>query len=433
MADVEIPLLKESVAYAARLARAARALGETRYTTHRRINWSHRYADDFYAAEAAIFLRDCDRYLAGELAGSAPLEDVFCKPLTSSALTAITVKVIAHRAFALAGMLQARLPGALRAKTYRKCYVDDIELVFEPDAPDTLRAVYPFPLSVRRQIRYLQRLRQERRRFRFAGHRYFLVDLLRLWWRRDLRSLMRLEARAQLAHAREIAKWGFSRVEMSDEFNLGSLEFARILDRLGIETINSAHGVGKYLPVHAYREFITLTKVQQRYYIAALPCRYKIGALNDRSPASGPTHLAAGRVQLVLLSQTFPGLTGMVRENEIDIIESLAQEFAMHPAVELLFKPHPTQGDRAPPSGFDRLDSLAAVNGRPGTLFVSQFSTCQIDPNFKGRKVLVRGRLVYPEIAFDEGEPIMTIDELVASIKAMAGTETVFLEQPSNV
>lgn len=421
--SVEIPLLKEAVAYAARLTRAVEALGESKYIAHRRINWSHRYADEFYASEAAAFMHDSVGYLSDRLGSTLQLEDVFEKRITVSALGAIAVKVVAHRIFAFVGMLQARRRGA--AKIYRKCYVDDIELVFDPEAQDTLRAVYPFPLSIRRQIRYLRRLRREGRRFRFAGHTYLLGDFVRLLRRRDLRSLMRLEARAQLVHARNIAKLGYRKVEMSDEFNLGSLEFARTLDRLGIDNVNSAHGAGKYLPVHAYRKFITLTEIQKSYYTAVLPCEYELRKLNDTAPISGavaaPSHGPA--IQVVLLSQTFPGLTGIVRDHESSIVERLAGEFAADPAVELLFRPHPTQGDRPSPPGFRTLDSLASVNGRPGTVFVSQFSTCQIDPTFKGYKILVRGPWIHPEIAF-EGEPILTIDELVASIRAMVKSGT---------
>ncbi|MBA3677890.1 MAG: hypothetical protein H0W74_10885 [Sphingosinicella sp.] len=417
-ANLEIPLLRESVSYSARLARAAQSYGESRYATHRRINWSHRYADGFYSTEAALFVQDSAAYLAGDMIATPHLEDVFQKKLAIPAIAAVALKVLAHRIFAWVGMFQARLPRALRARVYRKCYVDDIELVFDPEASDTLRAVYPFPLSIRRQIRYISRLFAEGRRFRFAGHRYRSGDFVRLLRHRDVRSLMRMEARSQLAHAYEIAKSGYTTVQLSDEFSLGSLEFARALDRCGIVTVNSAHGVGKYLPVHAYRTFYTLTDLQQEYYIPVLPCRYERRQLNDLYPAASPIDPVPDlqKIQLVLLSQTFPGLTGIVRDHEDKIIRRLVAKFATDPMVELRFKPHPTQGDRPPPAGFRTLSNLSEVNGRPGTVFVSQFSTCQINPTFKGRKFLLRGDLVHPEIAFDKCERILTLEEFIGLI-----------------
>lgn len=420
---MEIPLLRESVSFSSRLAQAARAYNESTYATHRRINWSHRYADQFYAHETNIFVKDSERYLTSAAEPPSQLEDVFEIRLSPSALAAATAKVFAHRSFALLGKIQRNLPGAFRARVYRKCYVDDIEFVFDPDATDTLRAVYPFPLSMRRQIAYLQRIWREGRRFRFAGHSYLLTDLWRLLRRRDVRSLMRMEARAQLAHARELFEQGYAKIEMSDEFNLGSLEFARAIDRLGIDNVNSAHGVGKYLPVHAYQTFITITDVQQDYYIAVRPCRYERRKLNDALPepcAIDDTRVEDDtRVRVVLLSQTFAGLTGIIPKNEVRIQSGLAAEFANHPGIDLLFKPHPTQGQRPPPPGFETLGNLADVNGKPGTVFVSQFSTCQINPTFKGYKVLLRGELVHPEIAFDSDEPILTLDELIEAIRTM--------------
>lgn len=426
----DIPLLKESVAYAARLATAAQRFGESRYATHRRINWSHRYAQAFSASETMRFVVDSQAYLAGRALPPEPLEDVYRQRLAWPALAAFAAKIAAHGMFALLGALQAGFLGAPAARIYRKCYVDDIELVFDPDAPDTMRAVYPFPLSVRRQWKYLKRLRREGHGFRFAGHPYHFGDILRLVRRRDLRAMMRLESRAQLTHAMRLAERGYRKVEMSDEFNLGSLEFARALARCGVETVNSAHGVGKYLPVHAYQSFLILTRLQKDYYIAVRPCRYEQRRLNDVAPPQGRVEPIEGaKVRAVLLSQTFPGLTGVVRDREAEIIARLVREFARHPSIELLFKPHPTQGERPAPAGFALLHSLAQVNGMAGTVFVSQFSTCQIDPTFKGRKLLVRGPLVHPEIAFDAEEPILTVDELVVAIRSMAeGTSPTKLE-----
>ena len=85
--------------------------------------------------------------------------------------------------------------------------------------------------------------------------------------------------------------------------------------------------------------------------------------------------------------------------------------------------PVPTQGLRPPPVGFRTVAKLGEVNGRPGTVFVSQFSTCQIDPTFKGRKYLVRGGLVHPEIAFDKDQPILDLDGLVAEIRNLAADQ----------
>ncbi len=419
--QLDIPLLRESVAFSARLARAASAVGESRYTMHRRINWSHRYAEGFYAGEAAAFVADSDGYLSDRLDDVSPLEDVYRQRLTAAMLRAVVLKTLSHWLFAFVGRIQRILPGAISATVYRKGYVDDIELVFDPEADNTLRAIYPYPLSLKRQLRYFRRLIRERRRFELAGHGYHARDLVAVLRRRDIRSVMRLEARAQLSHARDLARRGYVRVEMSDEFNLGSLEFSRMLRRMEIPHINRAHGVGKYLPVHAYEHFTTLTDVQEAFYIAVLPCRYDRSLLTDAAPLRElPAAGSNEQIRLVLLSQTFPGLTSIVRDQELKIVERLSNEFAADPRVQLYFKPHPTQGECPPPGGFRALTALAEVNGRPGTIFISQFSTCQIDPAFKGCKYLVRGGLIHPEIAFDRDQPILDLNDLIVYLRNRA-------------
>lgn len=415
MAAIEIPLLRESVAFVARLATAARRFGEPTYYFHRRVNWSHRFSHRFYDRESECFLHADGAYLAGAAALPPDLPDVYAQHLRPGEVVNVVVKVLAHCAFALVGWTAVRKLRASGLKTYRKCYVDDIELVFDPAEASVIRAVYPFPLNVRRQLRYLRSLWCRGVPFMLAGNPYLAADLFRFLWRRDVRSMMRLESRAQVRHAAQVASLGVTTVQLSDEFNLGSLDFARTLTRYPVQVINSAHGVGKYLPVHAYRCFFVLTHKQKEYYHAVRECTYRLRSLNDLS-SSLHTESEAGLrplVRLVFLSQTFPGLTRIVSDNEATIVARLNAEFVANPQIELYYKPHPTRGQAKPPAGFKTLANLGAVNGRDGTIFVSQFSTCQIDPTFKGRKLLLRGPLIHPEISFDNPEEIVALDELV--------------------
>jgi hypothetical protein len=420
LSQTEIPLLRESSAFVRRLAAAARQFGDSQYRFYRRVNWSHRFASAFYAEEAALFLRDDASYLAGRAPPPAPLADVFGQRLSVREVLNMLLKVLAHWGFAILGTGSRRVVSRHGVRVYRKCYVDDIELVFDPAEPAVLRAVYPFPLNLSRQLRYLRTLRRRRLLFVFAGNPYLPVDVWRLLRQRTVGSMMRLEARAAVLHAKQVSRWGLQTVQLSDEFNLGSLDFARTLARGGARVVNSAHGVGKYLPAHAYQEFDVLTGKQQEYYLATRPCEYRRRHLNDLAPAQGERDTAGPRrsTRLVFLSQTFPGLTGVVKDNEDRVVQRLHREFGAEPRVELHYKPHPTNDSPRAPNGFRMLRSIDAVNGRAGTMYVSQFSTCQIDPTFKGRKVLVRGHLIHPEISFDDDQEILTLEALVASVRS---------------
>ncbi len=423
MSAPEIPLLRESASFAARLLVAAGKFNQSTYHFHRRANWSYRYAVKFYAQEADLFIQAPLAYLNGQARQPPQLDDVYAQPLRAKQLIVVLLKVAAHTLFRFLGSWADSGAGAAGARIYRKAYVDDVELVFDPQERGVLRAVYPFPLNLRRQWRYLFFLRRQGHRFKLAGNPYQLIDLLRLLHLRDVRSLMRLESRAQVLHARQVAKLGVAVVQLSDEFDIGSLDFARTLARYPVRVVNSAHGVGKYFPVHAYQEFHVLTKRQMAYYRTARPCTYRMRELNNRLPVAStstqqPQTGTRAVVNLVLLSQSFVGVSEVVTQNEGRVVQLLRAEFADSPRVQLLYKAHPNSHRSAAPAGFELIGNVESVNGHVGTVFLSFFSTCQIDPAFRGHKVLLRGGLIYPEIAFDQHEPILDTEALIPWINA---------------
>lgn len=423
MSTLEIPLLRESRAFAARLVAAAARAGESSYQAQRRANWSYRYSDSFYAAEVAAFQNAPEAYLAGQTVVAPTLPDVYTQRLRPRQLLVALLKVLAHWAFLLSGKLADRSLRAAGVATYRKCYVDDIELVFDTTQQGVVRAVYPFPLNLGRQWRYLRFLRQQGHRFKLAGLPYLPQDLLHLLWRRDVRAYRRMESRAQILHAQQIVQLGVRLVQLSDEFDIGSLDFARRLARTQVHVVNSAHGVGKYLPVHAYREFHVLTHKQCEYYHAVRPCTYALRTLNDRNPAPAGRARQTDdgiRVRLVWLSQTFVAAGDVIADNEVELTRRLSAALADSVGVTLYYKAHPNSTALQAPPGFVPLTDLADVNGRPETLFASFFSTCQIDPAFKGRKVLVSGRWIFPQIAFDDSAVVLDASGLEALVRQMA-------------
>lgn len=421
MSALEIPLLRESQAFVRRLSRACRALAGSRYHAARRVNWSYRYDTEFYAREAEVFRHDEAAYLEGRAAVEPRVADVWAQPLGHRSLLTAVAKVLSHWMFAALGAPFRPRPASGGPSTYRKAYVDDIELVFDPEEAGVIRAVYPFPISLKRQWRYLRFLRERGHAFHLAGLPYAAADLLALLRTRRVGALMRLEARAQLRHADSLALRGYRRVQLSDEFDMGSLDFSRRLRRLGLSVVNSAHGVGKYLPVHAYEVFHVLTQRQEAYYEAVQPCRYQRRPLNDKTRGQPPAHPAAARgVDAVLLSQNFGRRDGVIEHSEAVLTRALEAAVRGHPAVRLHYKAHPNHPQPAAPAGFSLLTDLGAVNGRASTVFFSFFSTCQVDPGFKGTKLLVRAPLIHPEIAFDDDEPIVDADGLVRELLGRA-------------
>jgi hypothetical protein len=422
MAGIEIPLLRESEPFVSRLMVAAQAFKQPRYFLHRRVNWSYRYEEGFYNREAAHFMRDPDAYMVGRCDMPPLLCDVRLKRLGARQVGVVLMKVLSHRLFWLLGKVADRRIRAARIAIYRKGYVDDIELVFEQNQGGVVRAIFPFPINLQRQLRYLRSLRQQDRLFKLDGNPYAFADVLRFVVKRDVASLMRMESRAQIRLARAVLQLGVREVQLSDEFDIGSLDFVRYLARHPVKVINSAHGVGKYYPVHCYREFHVLTQRQTRYYHAIRQCKYVMRRLNDSSTSDVLDGFGVGsrneeRVRLVVLSQRFDDQPGIIADAERELLDCLRRELGGAAGVKLFYKPHPNRSRLGGAPGFTALLNVQPVNDLDGTIFVSFFSTCQIDPAFKGRKILIRAKHIYPEIAFDESEQIVSMSELVQLVR----------------
>jgi hypothetical protein len=416
MVLTDIPLLKDSQSYCDRLVAAARSFAQPEYYFQRRVNWSYRYADDFLRGELACYLDDPHLYLSGRCARPPVLADVYSRRLRTKQVVVVLMKVLSHWLFSGAGWLSQIAQRARGLTIYRKCYVDDIELVFDPSESQVLRAVYPFPLSLQRQLRYLRFLRERGYPFRLDGNRYGLGDVIRFLRRRDVCSVARLEARAQLRTARAVLRLGVTKVQLSDEFDIGSLDFARYMRRHPVKVTNSAHGVGKYLPYHSYDEFFVLTDKQRQYYRSRYPCTYLRRMLNDKLPQA-TARIDDSKLRLVFLSQTSADSGNLIADNESVVIDLLRREFADESRLELYFKPHPNRREETHPLGFTVLRDLSEVNGGARTVFASFFSTCQIDPTFKGKKFLIRGQHIHPEICFDDNEPILSPEDFVRHVK----------------
>jgi len=413
----DFTLYRESAAFVRRLERAVQAYDESAYHSARRINWSYRYATGFGETEGELYTRDPDRYLAILEEPTPGVEDVFSLPVDRRGLIRILLKIAAHWLFAALGLVAARTRKRADLHIYRKCYADDIENVFDPLEAGVLRHVFPFPLNLRRQWRYLALLKQTHKPFVLAGYPYAPADVIDFLRNRTVASLRKLEARAQIRLGRAIKrqrKW--TCIQLSDEFDICSLDFVRTLRRPDLRVINSAHGVGKYFPVHAYDEFRVLTRLQQEYYRATRPCHYVMNKFLPSRPAAPAGETISTGMKLVFVSQTFGPAGKYLAQCEDEVLDLLATSLGGRTDLELLIKPHPNRStflERKPFSILRSLDNL----GSPGkTIFVSFFSTSYLDPAFRGRHLLLRYGVIRPEICFDDAS-VVSIDQLVQTVR----------------
>ncbi|GAA4046850.1 hypothetical protein [Parerythrobacter jejuensis] len=414
---IEVPMLRGAVAFSHRLVAAAKAHGEHRSRAFRRANWSWRNAAAFYEAEANLFLADPDAYLAQAAGPPSVLEDVFPRRVPNKVVVRTIVKVVAHSLFALFGALKRRRI-TNGDWTYRKAYVDDIELAFDADEGVVWRAVYPFPISLGRQWRYLRYLRRNGLRYFLDGNRYGLGDTLGFLRRRNYESLARLEARSELRRAIRIAARPPSLVQLSDEFNIGSLHFARYLSRKNILTHNVAHGVGKYFPVHAYAKFDTLIDRQEAYYTASVPCEYGRHTINAAFDTAPDVSKSGPEKAVVIVSQDFGNELTFIAQSERQLVTELRRLAADEPDIALMFKPHPNYRNPKAPDGFAMVQSINEIQSLPDPILLSLYSTTHIDPRFQGRKFLIRTETIRPEILYDDPDRIIDVDKISTVIRS---------------
>lgn len=420
----DVPLLKESTAFVRRLEQGLHSRNECRYHAARRVNWSYRYASQFHAAELELFCKNPDAYLAIPLEPTPQVEDVFVQSVSKAKLLEVVAKVAAHWLFAAVGYVM-RVGKPLQDKSiYRKCYVDEMENIYDPDESGVMRYVYPFPLSVKRQLRYFQYLARKRYPFRTAGYPYDFRDLFHFILRRDVRSLQKLESRAQVRLGRLIrSQRNWKTLQLADEFDICGLDFVRSVKRSDLQVVNAAHGVGKYFPFHAYDEFRILMQRQEEYYKSIFPCRYVRQDLRSSGQDAGWADTdAGGAIQLVFVSQTSTRAGAYLGDCEHDVLQRLRKSFQGRDDIELWIKVHPNRKEPLRVEGFQILQSLSMLRSEQNTVFVSFFSTSHIDPAFKGRRYLLNYELLKPAIAFDDDGSILDLEGFIRAVTELLTT-----------
>jgi hypothetical protein len=413
------PLFYESLKYAKKLEAKFSSLGYSRYNIANKTNFHIKFDKQYFNMEGEIFVKLKSKYLE---------EAVLDEPVFSLNLMYRNVgrrlffktlfKVIVHLFFISIGKVQLLFfQGKNSNVVLRKCYVEDVEALFDNEC--TLRAIYPFPLSVKRQLKYFLYLKRRNKKFFLDGVRYNLMDVLKFIRNPVYNNLLRLESRGNILLARQHLKsLNLLSVQMSDEYDFGSIYYSRILNRSKIMNFNSAHGAGKYLPFTNYTQFDCLTVSQIEYYSTFNPGKYQLRKMSENAQ---DVALMANKVTIVFLGQS-SGNNVYVDDAESRILDTLSiliKEFFVD--VDFIYKPHPNNQ-----SSMIKIDPClkvlrsGIVDGSDKDIVqFSLFSTCQIDPNFIGYKFLVETDYIKPAIIFGKDFEIINILDLQGYLKEM--------------
>lgn len=375
------------------------------------VNLHHKFDENFYDSQGDLYISDPDSYIQNEKNSIVENKIDHCMPdrkIDANTTVKIVLKVISHWLFRLIGFFQTLL-NKQKFDILRKCYVEDVEALFDVEC--NLRLIYPFPLSAKRQLKYLRFLKSSGKTFILDGLPYDIKGFSNFIIKRTYSALNKLEARAAFRLAAiHSSKFMPVLVQCSDEYDLTSLFYCKKAQRYGIETLNSAHGIGKYLPYTGYTKFDCLSSAQIEYYSKFNP-NGKFGLREMTSNVQSKVFTAV-KPTFVFLGQ-YSGRNDYLRNDEIlvlDVIKEVSLHFSS--SVDFLYKPHPNNQDLS----FTNLEFLQVIKGglvSGDSKLVSQFSlfsTCQVDPNFIGHKFLIETKYIKPSISFGSNVEIVNLD-----------------------
>ncbi len=406
--SIYIPLFNESLSYAKKIDLMVRRFNYSKLNHKKLVNLIHRYDTRFYEAQKAVFLNNSSGYANLPIEVSNDHPNLLKQKVSSKAIVRLLVKAFAHTLFRLLGFMQLLFIDKDSIKIIRKSYVDDVEGLFDLDE-NVVRFVYPFPLNLQRQYRYIKYLRENNIRYVFIGLPYNLQDYYKLLVNGNYLHFQRLELRAHLRDALALKNFrGLELVQCAEEYDIGSLVYSLALKRRGIVVYNRAHGVGKYLPYHYYAKFNILTQAQEIYYGCFNRGDHRITPIKKSS--LNVINYGNRRV-ICLLGQASASAPDILLSEEIRMLEILNVMAEKHQKVVFVYKKHPNNSGGML-NQFDKIKFIGnvLVGGEPNNVLqMSLYSTCQIDTNFIGEKVLIETDLIKPQLVYLNFEKIVNI------------------------
>lgn len=172
------PLFNESIRFSKNLDSLVSSSQYSHYKKKYMVNLHYKYDKIFYNAEGDLFSKNPSDYVSN-------YNEIYCSHEFDSALserkvdfslyTKVLVKVLAHLFFRFIGFCQSVFHKT-ESSIIRKCYVEDVEALFDLECD--VRLIYPFPLSIRRQLKYLLFLNGSAKRFLFDGIPYDITSFI---------------------------------------------------------------------------------------------------------------------------------------------------------------------------------------------------------------------------------------------------------------
>ncbi len=153
---------------------------------------------------------------------------------------------------------------------------------------ESLVLIYPFPYSLKRQIKFIFQLILNKNKFGFGFVNYSFRKLIILIFNTNISNYIDFEIDGQNRSAKYITRRykNLEKIYTEDDYTPSIIEFNLYFEKLNIEIISTSHGVNQQVPVVSATRFEYLTTRQKNIYskYSDLRIKFKKQKLHSKVP-----------------------------------------------------------------------------------------------------------------------------------------------------
>lgn len=259
--------------------------------------------------------------------------------LTSKELFRVVIKVVIHWFFYSASLLSYKAFSGSYLNVL-KTYVDVEYELFKSKAlgEKHLVLVFPFPISISRQVDYIKSLKVESKSgkmsFSLYGIPYSFGSLVKVLIRRNSYALFELEYFGAIKLGDKLDKINFNNFMNMDDFESMSVVYNKHLRDGGHYVDTHLHGIGTYSPFISTNHLRAFNEAQSKFYT-------RNSDIPDLSYYYSSTYkpVESSIKEIVFYSQVTPSTMGLIEIEKLIIpkLKKISDEYDIH----FLYKKHP--------------------------------------------------------------------------------------------
>lgn len=266
--------------------------------------------------------------------------------------------------------------------------------------------VLPFPISIRRQGRFIKFLRRNKLNYTLYGYKYSLRNLLRFCIQRTPKSLVELEIGAQVYYVSDVVSVSPTKLYVMDDVEFYSHYANSKLIERGFDILFSAHGIGRYSLHYNCTNYTFFNDAQHGFFdefnfLRNFKIKFKSSGIYDRASILDFTSVCF----ISQLSKTQTREYYGIEKRILEIIKKVCPD-----DVELIFKRHPNSRNLECPEGYlevERLDEYKRT-----VLFLTLYSTAYYSFQDYGQTILIETKELDSKNIFGDNERIVREEEL---------------------